>query len=375
MIFGNSIIKMEEKEMKRTLTFLLVTLMLVGLIAGCTPDTADTADTSTDDTSTAADDTASADTASDDASGEDTAAAYDPLEHPIGFTMALKSHPVVQIMIAGFLNRAEELGYEPKLYAPDDWDIPKAYDLMEAGIVQHKIEGMVVYIFDDSVNQYIKKLSDDGIYVVTGHTKVDEGTIPGLSAWAACDADAYGRAAARAIGEQIGGVGTVAVTEGSFNPTEDAAAAGFADEMSIAYPDVVVLDPIEEGFDTPTAIDRATAIIQANPDIAGAFSTTGAGPSTWAGAQENTGKQICAIAMDYSRVNLDLVAEGKIYAVVAQPLYAEFALCAEMLDTLLRGGEIEYNNLLEAPLVTTDNIDEYYTVLEKVEEAFEKLNS
>ena len=145
--------------------------------------------------------------------------------------------------------------------------------------------------------------------------------------------------------------------------------------MKKKYPNVKVLDPIEEGFDTPTAIDRATAIIQANPDIVGAFSTTGAGPSTWAGAQENTGKNIVAIAMDYSRVNLDLVKEGKIYGVIAQPLYAEFAIAAELLDTLLRGGEIEYDNLLEAPLVTQDNIDEYYIILEKVEEAFEKLKS
>lgn len=73
-------------------------------------------------------------------------------------------------------------------------------------------------------------------------------------------------------------------------------------------------------------------------------------------------------------MNLDLVKEGKMYAVVAQPLYQEFADCAEMLDTLLRGGTVEYNNLIEAPLVTKDNIDEYYEVLEKVEEAFEKLN-
>jgi ribose transport system substrate-binding protein len=309
------------------------------------------------------------------AAGPATSAAYDPLKHPIAMTMALKSHPVVQIMIAGFLNRAEELGYAPKLYAPDDWDIPKAYDLMEAGLVQHKIEGMVLYIFDDSVDLYVKKLADKGIPVVTGHTKVEEGKIPGLKAWAACDAVAYGKASAQAIGKAIGGKGTVAVTEGSFNPTEDAAAKGFIDEMKKSFPGVKVLDPIEEGFDTPTAIDRATAIIQSNPDIAGAFSTTGAGPSTWAGAQENTGKKIIAIAMDYSRVNLDLVRDGKIYAVVAQPLYQEFAICAELLDKLLRGQSVPYNNLLEAPLVTKDNVNDYYKVLEKVEEAFKKLNS
>ncbi len=359
--------------MKKTILVMLALLMVVALFAGCKDTTTDATDATDDSTDTSGD-------MADDTSGEtsdemSTEEEYDPLEHPIGFTMFLKSHPVVQIMIAGFLNRAEELGYEPHLYAPDAADAPAAFALSEAGVAQHKIEGMVVYIFDESSYPYIKKLADKGIYVVTGHTKVEEGTVPGLLAWAACDADAYGRASANAIGEEIGGTGTVAVTVGSFNPTENAAAAGFADEMAKNYPDVVVLDPIEEGFDTPTAIDRATAIMQSNPDLAGAFSTTGAGPSTWAGAQENTGKSIVAIAMDYSRVNLDLVKEGKIYAVVAQPLYAEFAKCAEMLDTLLRGGTVEYNNLLEAPLVTKENIDEYYGILEKVEEAFEKLNS
>ena len=181
--------------MKKLIVFLLVLLMVAGFAAGCTK-------------TPVAEESKAEEPAKEEAA-EAPADEYDPLEHPIAFTMALKSHPVVQIMIAGFLNRAEELGYEPKLYAPDDWDLPKSYELMEAGLAQHKIEGMCIYIFDDSVDQYIKKLSDSGIYVVTGHTKVEEGTKPGLSAWAACDAVAYGKASAQAIGKAIGGKGTL----------------------------------------------------------------------------------------------------------------------------------------------------------------------
>ncbi len=33
--------------------------------------------------------------------------------------------------------------------------------------------------------------------------------------------------------------------------------------------------------------------------------------------------------MDYTRPNLDLVKEGKVYGLVAQPLYEEFYSCAE----------------------------------------------
>lgn len=337
--------------MKKIFVLLLVIVMAVSLLMGCAAPAADNKPAEN--------------------------AEYNPKDHPVGMGMYLKSHPVVQIMIAGFLVRAKELGYDPKLFAPDEADAPKAYSLLEAGMAQHKVEGLCQYLFDESTAQYIKKYADQGVYVVTGHTAVldeDKAKWPGLTAWAACSAIDYGKESAMAIGEQVGGKGTVAVTEGSFNPTEDAAAQSFIKTMKENFPDINVLDPIEEGFDTPTAIQRATAIIQANPDISGAFSTTGAGPSTWAGAQKNTGKKICAIAMDYSRVNLDLVKSGEIYAVVAQPLFEEFAKCAEMLDTLLRGGTVAYANQLPAPLVTKDNVDDYYKVLEVVDKAFEELN-
>ena len=170
-----------------------------------------------------------------------------------------------------------------------------------------------------------------------------------------------------AIGQQINGKGTVAVTEGSFNPTEDLAAKSFIDTMKANFKDVKVLDSAVEGFDVPSSIQIATAIMQANPGITGAFSTTGAGPSTWAGAQNNTGKKICAIAMDYSRVNLDLVKNGDMYAVVAQPLFQEFAKCAEMLDTILRGGTVPFDNIMPAPLVTKDNVNDYYAINDTVD--------
>jgi len=307
---------------------------------------------------------------------ETSSTEYDPLDHPIAIGIFLKSHPVVQLMIAGFLVRAKELGYEPYLFAPDEADSTKQYGLLEAGMEQHKIEGLCQYLFDESTAQYVKKYSDAGVFVVTGHTAVTGDmvdTYAGLTAWAACSASEYGAEAAKAIGEQIGGEGTVAVTEGSFNPTEDIAATSFIETMNAEYPNVNVLDPQVEGFDTPKAIEIATAIIQANPDIKGAFSTTGAGPSTWAGAQDATGVKICAIAMDYSKVNLDLVAAGKVYAVVAQPLFQEFAKCAEMLDTLLRGGTVPFDNILPAPLVTTENIDDYYAYIDQVQTVIDQI--
>ncbi len=42
------------------------------------------------------------------------------------------------------------------------------------------------------------------------------------------------------------------------------------------------------------------------------------------------------ISMDYTRPNLDLVKEGKVYGLVAQPLYEEFYACAETIGQSAR---------------------------------------
>ena len=303
-------------------------------------------------------------------------AEFNPADYPLGLCHILKTHPVVQIMMSGFVDRANQLGYPNYLYQPDDADNARAYALAEAGVVQHGIKGMVQYIFDEGTAMYVKKWADMGIAVTTGHTFVDDSekdNWPGLLAWAACSAEEYGRASAQAIGTQVGGKGTVAVTQGGFNKTEDAAADAFIDEMRKSFPDIKVLESQEEGYDTPVAIQRATAIIQANPDIVGAFSTTGAGPSTWAGAQANTGKKICIISMDYSEINLDLVKNGEVYALVAQPLYHEFALAVDLLDKHFRGEPYEWANVMDAPLITTENVEEYYDLVRRVNEIMRNL--
>ncbi len=138
-----------------------------------------------------------------------------------------------------------------------------------------------------------------GIPVVAPHFKVDEGTWPANVVIVGTDPAVYAAEAAKAICEVVGDKdGSVALTQGSFNTTENLVSETFTATMAEVCPKLKVLAPEEEGFDPPKAIAKAVAIIQANPDIVAALSTTGGGPTTWAGAQQETGVDWVAIGMD-----------------------------------------------------------------------------
>jgi ABC-type sugar transport system substrate-binding protein len=170
--FTKSSQSLKENKMKRFLSILLVLLIAIPLVFAGTGCKAAAATTTT-------------------AAAAETAAAYNPKDHPIAIGIFLKVHPVVRIMIAGFMVRATELGYEPILLAPDEADAPKQYGLLEAGMASLKVQGLCQYLFDESTAQYVKKYADQGIPVVTGHTAVQGDMVakyPGLTAWAACSA-------------------------------------------------------------------------------------------------------------------------------------------------------------------------------------------
>ncbi|CAK4863469.1 unnamed protein product [Aphanomyces euteiches] len=300
-----------------------------------------------------------------------SSAAFDAAQYPIGLVHVLKSNPVVQIMMAGFTTKMKELGYTSESFTGETADAQEEIKFGESALAK-KMKGMFIYLIDPSVYPLIKKAADQGVPVVSAHTPVAKPEdVPGLKAWASSDPLVYGATAAKGIAEKIGKKGIVAITQGSFNSTENSAAKGFMDEMAKNYPDIKVIAPIEEGYDPAQASAKAVAVIQANKGLSAAFSTTGGGPATWSIAAEQANvKDLVIIGMDYSRQNLDLIKSGKVYGIIAQPLFEEHAKAAELLDKILKGQEVPFANIIEAPLVTADKLDKYYAILADVDKAF-----
>jgi len=354
--------------MKRTITILLALVMVLSiLLAGCggAQTTAPKEETKKTDETTAA--------KAEEPKKEEPKtqeAKFDPANTLLSVLMPVKGHPVHRIVQLGFLEKAKQLGYKAEV---DGIDGSSSAELWAAGetALSKGIKGMLVWGGDESCYPFIKKCRDAGVKTVIPHFKHDQAKIPELDANLSADPYKYGQEVAKAIGEKLKGKkGSVAITQGSMNITENSAAKGFTEGMK-AYPDIKVLAPVEEGFDPPAAIAKAAAIIQGNKDLLGAFGTTGGSPQTWSGAMDQTKRpDLVCVGMDYTEQNIDLVKQGKIFAIVAQPLYEEASKSAEILDKLLRGEKVEYFTPLDAPVVTKDGIDQYADIIKRVKEWF-----
>jgi len=280
-------------------------------------------------------------------------------------------HPVHQLTQLSFLLGCEQAGLECELATTDETSLESLIAIAEQTVDREDNKGMAVWCCGlPQLKPAVEKAQAKGIPVVMLHGPVPQGDFPDNMVVIAADTTKYPIPVAKAFCEALGGqTGTVAITQNNFNPTEDAVAKAFTEGMNKYCPDVKVLEPQLEGPEPTQAIAAAVAIMQANPDLIGGFSTTGGGPTTWAGAQKETGKSVVAVGMDYTRVNLDLVKSGQIFGIVAQPLFTESKEAAIVLSRLANGEnyKVPYWTELEAPLVTAADLDSYYAMLDGFE--------
>lgn len=285
---------------------------------------------------------------------------------------ALKGHPVHQITQTAFADKARALGYEPVIVGTDGPDLAGTIALAEQTLAAGNVAGMCLWTGNPGYNPLIRRCASMNIPVILPHFPVGPEEAPGAKGVISCDPAAYAAESAERIGKAIAGQGAVAITQGSFNTTENLVTEIFTKTMKAKYPNVKVLPAIEEGFDAPAAITKAVSLIRANPDLTAALSTTGGGPVVWASAQREAGKKLIVVGMDYTHANLDLVRDGQVFGIIGQPLWEESAGAAELLDKCIKGEKIEWWTKLPAPFITKDNLAPHYERLKKVDAALGK---
>lgn len=291
---------------------------------------------------------------------------FDPSKYSVAICMPVMNHPVHRIVQLGFLKAAKELGYNnAKVIGTEGGDNAEAYAAAEAFAAEGG-KGLLLWAGDSSAFETLASVASQGVVVGVPHfdLKQEDGNYPeGLAFNMACDPVLYGKQVAELMADKLSGKsGSVALTQNTKNITENAASASFVktweslkDSKNLGNIKVLPVELEGAQVDSATAVNLG--IIQAHPDIIGAFGTTGNSPITWADAAFKAGYkdgEIVIVGMDATEGNLDYLQAGKVAALVAQPLYQEAYKTMEYLDKVFRGGEVPLWTDLEAPIVTLD---------------------
>lgn len=289
---------------------------------------------------------------------------------PFRMVVPNNQHPIVRIMMLGFFEACEDYEVDCVMAGIDFTDtsalIARGEEAISLG------SSGIVYYPNEAYFENMRDVMEAGIPIVGFHVPLgDELKDDVAAAWVATSNIDYSERSADLMAEAVDCKGPIAVTLGGHNEVETPAAEVFTERMKELCPGIEVYEPEEEGFEPAAAIAKAAAILNAHPDITGAYSTTGAGSTTWATALRDADKEpgeVVVISMDYSEQNLDWVSDGWVYALVGQPLYEECYRSVELLVDLLHGEEIDFVNWYPAPLIQIDDVDTYYAYGQRVSE-------
>jgi ribose transport system substrate-binding protein len=199
---------------------------------------------------------------------------------------------------------------------PVEYDMTAMVNAMEQAIAT-KPQGINIVGFDPALKPSIDAAVDAGIPVVTLDAEVygsKRMTFLGTGNYNA------GRVGGKLLAEQIGGKGKVALVTKVGQSNLEERIQGYKDEFAENWPDIELVQIIDDQSDSSKAADGLKAALQRTPDLAGAGCVEAAGGVGAATAIKELGKEgeFKIISMDRDDGTLQFIEEGIIQGSVAQ---------------------------------------------------------
>lgn len=176
----------------------------------------------------------------------------------------------------------------------------------------------------------------------------------------ASDNTAGGVLAAKALAEKLGGQGTIVVLQGQAGTSASRErGAGFTEGLK-AYPGIKVVAKQPADWDRTKGLDVMTNLLQANPDINGVFAENdemALGAIKALGSK--AGKSVSVIGFDGTPDGLKAVADGSLYASVAQQPKELGRIAVENALRVAEGKTVEKTVMVPVKVVTEENVAEF----------------
>ena len=312
--------------MKKIISIILILGLVFSLFAGCAKEPAEVA-----------------------SSVRHGAEENEPADFAQGKTVAIcmgsVNHPIHRVIQYGFLTKAEELGMKPIVSGLDEGSIVELINTWETDIANNNVAGMAIMAGDDSCYEMLKELKSQGIYTVVyrfdNHNYKD--TKDFIDRKVAHTDEQFIRTGAEFIVDKLQerGIksGTIGFTGAGIGAMEASIFRDiFADEINELKVNYSVTEECYEGAEITEATNKAIKLIDETPDMVAVFGTSGGSAQTWSTVTENMGiTDLLVVCVDMTSMNLDIVEQGKIDALIYRPYYHSAVYAAESLYGLLNG--------------------------------------
>ena len=199
---------------------------------------------------------------------------------------------------------------------PVDYDMTAMVNTMEQAIATNP-QGINIVGFDPALKPSIDAAVDAGIPVVTLDAEVYGSkrlTFLGTGNYNA------GRVGGKLLAEAIGGKGKVALLTKVGQSNLEERIQGYKDEFAENYPDIELVQIIDDQSNSAVAADSLKAVLQREPDLAGVGCVEAAGGVGAATAANELGLKgkLVIVSMDRDDGTLKFIEDGTIHASVAQ---------------------------------------------------------
>lgn len=288
---------------------------------------------------------------------------YNPASKKLALVLYRKDHPTLRVARAGFLNMAQQMGYQAEIAGiPDDSEAEYCRVCRE--LAQQDVDGVVLWL---NPQEAVRCFREADIPMVCLHGVTKGTPSDGWQASIAAEPQEIAQSVAAYFAAHLPKKrGRVSVSQSGHNLLEDSITRALIDCMREQCPQITVTQDLLFADHSEASVRAVTEFMQSAPELVGAFSTAGFAAITWTHVRKALGRALTVIGTDYDEESIALIKSGDLDAFVAQPIYEESQTSVAALDTILRGNVFPAVTTLDAPLVTRQNVEKYDLLLQYV---------
>lgn len=319
----------------------LIAIAALALTAGCSAETAPTADSS--------------------AGASDDAAAV-VAGGTVCYITAAESHPYVTPANEAIDQAAEAAGLSVNRLS-QEFDVQTGTDQINTCIATGA-DGIILWPLDPQA--YIPGLiaaQEAGIPTILINSPMDDEALALVDSFTGPDTYQQGGLAADAMNEKLGGVGNVVIIAGQAgNGTTIGRTDGFTDRLAELGSGIEVLQVVNADFDQQKALVASRDLItRFGDDIDGVYANDDTMARGFIDAWKEAGRDVADIppimGINGQKDAFDSIKSGEMFTTIVQSPFEDGKLALETIAKLIAGETVEKRIPIKLTVVNSSNVD------------------